>query len=83
MDEGVLLSNLAPVLTIEFYLKISLRVLGLILTPVGFWFFIVGLISPTRRRDEHLLYSWLISLGRVFVGFCSWESRAWILSNSY
>jgi 4-amino-4-deoxy-L-arabinose transferase-like glycosyltransferase len=59
---GVLLSNLAPVLTIEFYLKISLRVLGLILTPVGFWFFIVGLISPSRRRDEHLLYSWLISL---------------------
>ena len=59
---GVLLSNLAPVLTIGFYLKISLRVLGLILTPVGFLFFIVGLISPTRRRDEHLLYSWLISL---------------------
>src|SRR5262249_44551003 len=60
--QGILLSNLAPLATLTFYWRILKRIIGLIVTPPGLPFFVLGIVIKLKTREEYLLYMWLISL---------------------
>ena len=68
-------------LSMDFYKDIFTNFAGTLLTPVGFVLFLLGIMIRPRRKNEIVLYVWL--LGTVLFGivFCAllWEPYYYLL----
>ena len=68
-------------LSADFYKDIFTNFTGVLLTPVGFILFLLGILIIPKKKTEFLFYVWLLGTGLFGIVFCSllWEPYYYLL----